>query len=354
MTQIKNNTLLLQLIGSFLITLIFLLACDDTPNGPEEPPPGSRDYTWKVDTIANPFNSYNRIWGSSPENVWIVGPGGDLDLTIYHFDGDSWETDRISRPLSPLSVWGFGDNEIWVGGGDGKIWFYNGINWSESIRLENNDNIEEDIGFQEIWGDSPYNIFAAGYKGYEEKRIAVLARYNGIEWELKEFDSLITYNFLRIRRSNKQTNTYYIWADKDEQLTGDKLSIFEFRWDHDIKLVYEDGSRSSTASFIQLIDSEMYFVIGFKVYKYINNEFSEFLDIPFSNFGRQIFGRNKNDILLRMTDGIAHYNGSNIEYIYQFENPTSITDAVMFDDEVFILAFDITNGNDLIFHGTLN
>jgi hypothetical protein len=247
-----------------------------------------------------------------------------------------------------------GIDEIWIGGGDGKIWFYNGINWSESIRLEFNDNIEEEIGFQEIWGDSPNNIIATGYKGFGENRIAVLARYVGTEWKFTEFDSLKKYNFLRIRRSNKQTNTYYIWADKDEQLTGDKLSIFEFKGDNDIKLVYEGGARSSTASFIQLIDSEVYFVIGFKVYKYINNEFKEFLDIPFSNFGRQIFGRNKNDILLRMTDGIAHYNGSNIKYIYQFENPTSITDAVMFDDEVFILAFDITNGNDLIFHGILN
>jgi len=54
-----------------------------------------------------------------------------------------------------------------------------------------------------------------------------------------------------------------------------------------------------------------------------------------------------------MTDGVAHYNGNNIEYIYNFEGRISITDAVLFENEVFFLAFDISNGNDLIYHGKL-
>ena len=63
---------------------------------------------------------------------------------------------------------------------------------------------------------------------------------------------------------------------------------------------------------------------------------------------------NKNDIFLRMTDGIAHYNGNNIKYIYNFEGNISIIDAVLFENKVFFLAFDISNGNDLIYHGKLN
>jgi hypothetical protein len=101
MPQIKKNTLLLQLVGSFLITLFFLLACDDTPNGPEEPPPGSRDYTWKVYTFFIPFTSFLEITGTSENDVWVCGPG-DSQLQFFHFDGEEWTAVPLNAPSNHI------------------------------------------------------------------------------------------------------------------------------------------------------------------------------------------------------------------------------------------------------------
>jgi hypothetical protein len=296
--------------------------------------------------------SFARIWGSNTDDIWIVGPGGDLDKTIYHFDGISWKTDGISRPISPLSVWGFGKNNVWIGGRDGRIWRYDGSELREHTHFETTR--EKNIGFQEIWGDSPSNVFAAGYSGDEENRTAIIAHYDGVKWELREFTDLKKYNFLRIRRANTESNTYYLWAFKNEPVTGDLLSIFEYKGGTDIKLIYEGKLGLQTAAFIQKIDNEMYFVIGNTINKYSQNKFKQFLKVNHPNFATPIYGRNQKDIILGMLDGIAHYNGSDIEYLYKFNGSVLMTDTFLFDREIFVMALDLTNGNDLIFRGKLN
>ena len=341
-----------KFVSLFIVLFIFINI--NSCNGVTEPEiqPGRRDYVWTIDTLAIPFMSFSRIWGSAADDVWIVGPGGDLDKTIYHYDGVKWKTDGISRPLSLLSVWGFGKNNVWFGGMDGRLWYYDGNNLKEHSRFETTR--EKNIGFQEIWGDSPSNIFAAGYSGDEENRTAVMAHFNGSTWDITNFTNLKKYNFLRIRRADKESKTYYIWAIKSDPITGDLVSILEYNGKADIKLIYEGKDVIQSGAFIQKIDNELYFVTGNSINKYSNNEFKQFLQIRFHNFGTQIFGRSKNDIFLRMLDGIAHYNGSNIEYLYRFNGNISITDAFLFDKEVFFLALDLTNGNDLIYHGKLN
>jgi len=162
------------------------------------------------------------------------------------------------------------------------------------------------------------------------------------------------YNFLRIRRASNESNKYYLWAIKDSPTTGDLVSIFEYKGGSDIKLIYESKDVVQTGTFIQKIVNEIYFVIGNSINTYSNSEFKKYLQVIFPNFGTQIFGRNKKDIFLRMLDGIAHYNGNDIEYLYRFSGNISITDAFLFDKEVFFLALDLTNGNDLIFRGKLN
>ena len=338
--------------SAILILLIFVNI--NSCNGITEPEiqPGRRDYVWEVDTLAIPFMSFARIWGSAANDVWIVGPGGDLDKTIYFYDGFRWKTDGISRPISPLSVWGFGKNNVWFGGRDGRIWHYDGNILKEHTRFETTR--EKNIGFQEIWGDSPSNIFAAGYSGDDENRTGVIAHFNGSRWELINFTNLKKYNFLRIRRASNESNKYYLWAIKDSPTTGDLVSIFEYKGGSDIKLIYESKDVVQTGTFIQKIVNEIYFVIGNSINTYSNSEFKKYLQVIFPNFGTQIFGRNKKDIFLRMLDGIAHYNGNDIEYLYRFSGNISITDAFLFDKEVFFLALDLTNGNDLIFRGKLN
>jgi len=123
--------------------------------------PGRRDYTWTVDTLNIPFTVLTRIWGSSPSDVWAIGPGGDLDKTIYHFDGVRWSNDGISRPLSPTTIFGFSASDVWICGLGGDIWNYNGIDFIKKTTITIlNYNF---LGFEDIWGDSPNSIYAVGF-----------------------------------------------------------------------------------------------------------------------------------------------------------------------------------------------
>jgi len=184
---IKSGSIILLLILLFTALFVTFPSCD---NGPTEPEiePGRRDYTWEVDTLDIPFTYFWRIWGSDPKNVWIVGPGGGLDRTIYYYDGEKWNNDGISRAISPLSIWGFSKNDVWIAGYEGQIWHYNGNDWSESERFET--TIEKEIAFIDLWGESPDNLYAIGSSGYGEKRTAVIAKYDGINWTMKDFTQL--------------------------------------------------------------------------------------------------------------------------------------------------------------------
>ncbi|MGD8781632.1 MAG: hypothetical protein PVH88_22030, partial [Ignavibacteria bacterium] len=261
-----------------LTTLLTLLTCGD--NGVEpEVEPGRRDYTWTVDTLNIPYTTLHRIWGSAPDDVWVVGPGGDLDKTIYHFNGSEWENDGVSRIISPLSVWGFSKSDVWLGGRDGRIWHYDGTNWEENIVFER--NTDQRIGFQEMWGDSPDNLFATGYSGVGEDRIGVIAYYNGSGWEMIEFPEL-NYNFIRIKRGKAESSNYYLRG------IGDNVAIFEYDGNENFKIIYEGFDNTESWAFIQEINDRMYFVTGNEINQYINNEFKLITQINDSNFGAQI------------------------------------------------------------------
>ena len=105
---------------------------------------------------------------------------------------------------------------------------------------------------------------------------------------------------------------------------------------------------------MSLIDGEVYFILGRKIAKRINNEFITVLNLGNTNFDNDIWGRSSKDIFLRMTDGLAHYNGSDIEYLLHFDKPrTQIFGAALFEKEVFFIVYESPTNLNLIYHGVL-
>lgn len=72
----------------------------------------------------------------------------------------------------------------------------------------------------------------------------------------------------------------------------------------------------------------------------------------------EFWGRSTKDIFLLMTDGLAHYNGDNIEYLFYFtfanDKPwTQIYGAAIFENEVFFTIYEPPTDLKLIYHGKL-
>ncbi len=118
--------------------------------------------------------------------------------------------------------------------------------------------------------------------------------------------------------------------------------------------IYSNKEWQIHGASVHTINGKAYFVMDREVYRYVNGKFVKYLSIDRDSFGYQIFGRNEIDLFLRMQDGIAHYNGVDIEYLYDFPrysiNLNSV--SILFEREVFFcgLSQDFKN---LVLHGRL-
>src|SRR5574338_951419 len=143
-----------KLLKIFLVLtlLVFVqVSCNTTePPIPPEDKPGRRDYIWTVDTLNYPNATLNRMWGSSPIDVWATSPG-DWNKSISHFNGFVWSSYGVNGMNTPLCVFGFTQNDIYLGTAGGVVWKFNGSNWQQFAALSKDGHT--DIAFNNIWGE---------------------------------------------------------------------------------------------------------------------------------------------------------------------------------------------------------
>ena len=327
---------------------LILISCNSNPIESSSQP-GRRDYIWTADTLKIPFKYLYKIWGDAPDNVWAVGPGGSSSNAIWKYDGDKWSTDNISRNITPYGVWGFEKNNVWACGREGKIWNYNGVEWKQSIWFTKQN---WDVGFQEIWGDSPDNVFAVGYADSGNTRHAEMLKWNGNVWQEIKIPNFDTYGFIKIRRAANQQGNYFLlgWGQKSDG--GDLLALFEYDGKN-IWKIYENDFKSQTWSDVERIGDNLLFTIGNRICSYEDKQFSTVFEVDINKFYHAFWGRSKNDILISMQDGIAHYNGTDIQYIYRYTGSEEAFSAAVLSNDVFILTNDLHNNLTIIIRGHL-
>ena len=338
----------------FVLTSAYF-SCDN-PTGPIEDTPGRRDYTWTVDTLNIEYPAY-KIWGSSPSDVWSINTSPDLSHSFWLYDGNKWSTDGVFRLISPHALFGFARNNVFAGGDtDGRIWHFDGNSWEQIAVLTKPGT--RFVGLENIWGESANDFYAVG-AGPDDKDYAnfsVIAHFTNNEWDMLNTDSLIG-NVVHLYK-NKPDNKIYL------RLT--KIGGTEFI---DSTIVYEYNQGKYTELYgniesiglqcdISLINGEVYFILGNRIAKRVNDQFQTVLQVNNPKFYQRIWGRNSNDIFLLMTDGLAHYNGSDVEYLFHFTYPddkpsTQIFGAAIFEKEAFFTVYEPPTHLKLIYHGKL-
>tara|TARA_R110000868_G_C10953318_1_gene767983 strand:+ start:130 stop:1161 length:1032 start_codon:yes stop_codon:yes gene_type:complete len=318
--------------------------------GPEkEKPlePGPRNYTWEVDTLYSPPGGYvYDIWGSSPNDVWaVLGTGTN---TLWHFDGESWEpwSERVGPAL--YSIYGFANNDVWMGGNDGKIYHFDGESWKLSVQIEINE--ARLIDTYSIWGE-PSNLYVAGIVVYfDDIPQSFIYRYDGKEWikvlvtdfkvQLQRIRTKEERVFLQGININSQPDSFFFYALKGDEL----MEIFS-----------TPSSNNTEVISLHKIGEKIYFVVGSTINKVKNNSLIKWKEISSPDFGYQIYGRHEKDIFLRMKNGLVHYNGEDISYLFDLNNTLfSISNnAILFEDEVFFIVNDFDEGTNYIYHGIL-
>ena len=95
-----------------------------------------------------PATRFRAVWGSSPNNVWVVGASG----SIMHWDGALFSPVQSGTTGDLLSVWGSGPNDVWVGGANGLLLRWNGTAFSPVT-------VGTMQGISSIWGSGPNDVW---------------------------------------------------------------------------------------------------------------------------------------------------------------------------------------------------
>ncbi|MBN2424071.1 MAG: hypothetical protein JXR46_14365 [Calditrichaceae bacterium] len=341
----------IQLQIYFIILLSF--SCSDNITKPE-PEPGRRNYSWTIDTI-NVSYPIGKIWGSSPTDVWCINES-DFNHSIWHYDGNKWSTDGIHRFVSPHALWGFSHDNVYIGGINGKIWKFDGSNWRQVTELTKEGT--DFIAFENIWGESPNNFFVVG-NGPDENQLAnhsVIVHFAFNNWTMLNTDNLIG-DVVHLYKNKPDNKIYFRLTKIGGTKHIDSTIIYEYAYAKYHK-IYSSLETMGYQADISLIDENVYFILGNEIAKRQNGQFDTIFYVDNPNFYHRIWGRNSKDIFLLMTDGLVHYNGTNMEYLYKFTYPdakpaTQIFDAAIFEHEVFFATYEPPTHLKLIYHGIL-
>lgn len=330
-----------------LLLFTILISCNSNPTEPELQP-GRRDYVWTVDTIDYPFDSFVSIWGSSPTDVWA---GGVQSNDLYHFNGVRWEKWKGVIQTSSKALWGFSNTNIWLGGNDGTILHFDGNQWKENFVYKNKSYAYSTI--LDFYGSASNDIYAVGLLNPQtgDTQRGFILHYDGYRWK-EIYVANSQSQFFRIR---KQNNKYYVNSLTVNNATGnDSVAFYEYDGKN-LKNIFAKPLTEITWAIFNNIGEKLYFLINTDIYNYQNDAFVKRFSLNAANFGYSIYGRSEKDLFVRMKNGLAHYNGTTIEYLYRFDsNWTSVSSqAAIFEKEVFFTVNDPINNKDFILHGKL-
>jgi len=97
--------------------------------------------------------SLNAIWGTGPNDVWVVGSHG----FAARYDGTSWTVHRPDTLLALYSVWGSGPSDVWAGNTGEAFFHWDGTTWKQSsLGLADDDP----RAVLRLAGSGPEDVFA--------------------------------------------------------------------------------------------------------------------------------------------------------------------------------------------------
>jgi hypothetical protein len=344
-----------KLILSTIVLLIILtISCDSPTEVIDNTQPGRRDYVWSVDTLDAPGTAYYRMWGSSPSNLWMIS-SSNWDKSIAHYDGEKWSLYGVPGIISPFSIYGFSSDNIYLAMERGQIWHFNGSNWVQEAALEENGHF--DLYLANLWGDSPNSIYATGaYPDVDGNiKISSIAHFENGKWGIMNTDALYG-NVTRLYENNLDNRIYIKVIDGKNY--RDSTSLYEYV-EGKYNPLYRNSWTKGKQADLSLIDGNVYFIMGSQISMRAKGRFYPIVNVTNPDFNQKIWGRNSKDLFLLMSDGLAHYNGSDIRYLFYFNRPddrpyTQIYGAALFENTSIFLVREASTGLNMIYTGRIN
>lgn len=333
-------------IRFFAIILIILNAqsCNTTePPLEDNTPPGRRDYLWTADTLwTEDWFGIHDVWGSSANLIWVVASGTSAKDCLWYYDGIEWT--KSNQILSPglSTIFGQSSNEIWIGDAFGTIWRNTGSGWSKFKQLSLSGF--DQVVITSMDGSASNNLFAVGFAdtndGSEYK--GIILKYDGTDWKIVNIPDM-KVGFEKIKR---MSNGKYLISALNVD-AGWLSKIFVFDGIASLKEIYSDYYYPG----LNQIKDEVYVTIDRKIYKCRNDKLELWKEFPGMGYIGTVLGRSEKDFFGSGYNGIMHYNGTDLQVLYQTQlGPVG---ALIFEKDVFFIDYDSDKQINIIIRGTL-
>lgn len=335
----------MKLISKIILVpalFIIFISCNNNFTEPE-PQPGRRDYAWTRDTLVADnlgFQFLSGIWGSSPNDVWVVGDAATYVNKVWHYDGSKWKNYLLDQFATPIRVHGVSSAEIWMITTISDIWKYDGTKWFKYTTIV-------PVGYKRILFEDIYgyknNLYAVGIaEKANGDYTGIIVHYNGSKWEIVNTPQMKEYFLSVLFLENGDVligGQNYLEPNEPcrlYKLKGGTLSLI----------------RKSTLSFrLGILNNKMYVNTDRKVYEYKDGALIEILNLHGTDYLGSIWGRSIKDFFSANSNwNLGHYNGTDMNNLYPANG--NIINAAIFENEVFIICYTLDNVN-YILHGKL-
>ena len=260
--------------------------------------PTSHDIIWQIDTLGQPGNFLNDVWGFDESNVYAIGAINMAEgiTSIIKWDGVKWN--YHSWPEGGASgIFGFSSNDIWIVGdysNRGFIGHFNGTSWTEyrsDYFLARGDTV---YPLRAVWGSSPDNVWAVGDKG-------TIIRWDGSEWKKTASPIDIRLNDI-LGVSSRE-----IYAISISITNQSKLIRYDGNTWEDVTLLLPNYPRSFTSLWFDRSGSG--YLVGNNITTFQRGTFNTSSFRP-DRFLLAVQGKNSVDVIaVGQTGRVIHFNG---------------------------------------------
>ena len=339
-----------KILFSVLIYFFFQVCGCSSINEPDNKL-NPKEISWSVDTVYYPNSiqtMMDRIWGSSENNVYLLGHSDESRGQFYHLNKNTWEAiplggiygGPINSSFELTSIIGFSSDKIFISGYtqtrlpdnsrmyESLIVSYNGVSWE----IENTP-LKKQLFC--IWGDAPNNIWAIGNQN-------TMLHYDGSQWTLDSLDhpgyGSLEISLAGIFMTGNSANGYYMtlysvingaFFQHLLNLQNNKWTVVDSVWDKINRLWMSPSGN-------------LYITSNYGVFIWDNGNWYQVFD-QIQTFG--IHGTSDENIYITTREnnkpGIWHYNGSDwYEYdIGDFWEVHAFFDIKLIGNQIFAVGY---------------
>lgn len=355
-----------------LIATTFACSCENSNEPKEDEVKNPREFTWTADTLFYPGSSQTEmddIWASSPRNIYLCGHNSAFMATLWHYQGAEWNRVDLfshieSGPHILNEIHGFPGPEnygVWVAGervvptdegqlrGRKTMILYNdGQTWQEmDIKLDGRILSVHGDRFDNVWfGGDNGRVFHWDGTNWTSDVISI-SGFEGLEYEINKVRVFEGETFLQVRVEDDANHriTYFFmrgiiggWEILDEMQT--QIGNTTYHW-----------GRSEIYS----TDWGSIYSCHWQFYEWTNQWDLLIDESNFRSSIDDIMGSSSTSIFLVGWGGLAtHWNGVNLVTISVLDDVNMTYKGVWcFKDEAFIFGYKNTGDGEktIIYHG---